>query len=155
MLSYFFIGLSYSQQLDTIANKINWQRKVRIISPGNTFPITRDTLDQFPDSLAIEAKLVDYTLGISCGYLCGCGTLKLTLTKKEGLYPYDKIYVGVPCLTILPTEWKRKKKWTLYKLPLNDKTCFWTEATMNKFDTKGLAFYTLTNRSKVQVMHMP
>ena len=109
----------------------------------SSYPITRDTLNIFPDSIIIEGELIDYTLGFSCGVLCGCGTLKIKLAKKDDSYKQAFIYVGVPCLNVLPNELKKKTNWTLYKLPLNNNRCCWTEVPMNKFDTKGLPFYTL------------
>src|SRR5262245_29428681 len=92
------------------------------------YPITRDTLNAYPDSLMIEGKLVDYTLGLTCGVFCGCGTLKVILTKQNYYYAYDYIYVGVPCFSFVPNELMAKTKWILYKLPFNDNSCFWTEA---------------------------
>ncbi|MBN8790579.1 MAG: hypothetical protein J0I84_26165 [Terrimonas sp.] len=63
------------------------------------------------------------------------------IVKKQQTY----IYIAVACLNVLPKELKNKKKWTLYKLPIGYNRCFWIEAPMNKFDTKGLPFYTLRN----------
>jgi hypothetical protein len=114
----------------------------------SSYALTRDTLNAYPDSLIIEGKLIDYTMGVSCGIFCGCGTFKIKLTKQCDNYKQTFIYVGVPCLNVLPEGLKKKNNWTLYKLPMNDKSCYWTEVPMNKFDTKGLPFYTLTKYNK-------
>ena len=114
----------------------------------SSYPITRDTLNIFPDSIIVEGKLIDYTIGLSCGIFCGCGTFKIKLAKQYDNYKHTFIYIGVPCLNVLPKGLKKKNNWTLYKLPINDNRCFWTEVPMNKFDTKGLPFYTLTKYNK-------
>jgi len=114
----------------------------------SSYPITRDTLNAFPDSIIVEGKLIDYTIGFSCGVFCGCGTLKIKLAKQYDNYKQAFIYVGVPCLNVLPKELKEKTKWTLYKLSISDNRCFWTEVPMNKFDTKGLPFYIFTKYNK-------
>ena len=114
------------------------------LSSAHNFPITRDTLNKFPDSVEIEAILADYTLGTSCGILCGCGSLKMRVTKKNELYREEFIYVGMPCFNSkeMVKEFEKSKKLKLYKISMNDKRCYWTEVPMNKFDTKGLPFYT-------------
>ena len=115
----------------------------------SSYAITRDTLNVFPDSVIIEGELLDYTtIGFSCGVLCGCGTLKIKLARQYDHYKQAYIYVGVPCLNTLSKKLQNKTKWTLYKLPLSDNSCYWTEVPMNKFDTKGLPFYTLTKYDK-------
>ncbi len=114
----------------------------------SSYPIIRDTLNAFPDSIIVEGKLIDYTIGVSCGVFCGCGTFKIKLAKQYDNYKHAFIYVGVPCLNVLPKGIKKKGNWTLYKLPLTDNRCFWTEVPMNKFDTNGLPFYTLTRYDK-------
>lgn len=111
-------------------------------------PLTRDTLNRFPDSITIQGKLIDYKLGFSCGITCGCGTLKIKLTQKNAAYVHDFIYVAEPCMNTLPNNFKTTTTWKLYKLPITENSCFFTELPMNKFDTKGLAFYTLINRQK-------
>ena len=147
-------NLAFGQN-DTVTN-LNYDRRNIIKSVDtlaynkykSSYAITRDTLNVFPDSLIIEGKLVDYTMGISCGFFCGCGTFKIRLTKQNNNYKSTFIYVGVPCLTNLPKGIKKRVTWTLYKLPMNDKRCYWTEVPMNKFDTNGLPFYTLTRYNK-------
>ena len=112
-----------------------------------SYPITRDTLNKFPDSLIIEGNVVDYITGVSCGIFCGCGTLKIKLIKANNLYSQEYIYIGVPCFNEFSKGLKTKTIWKLSKLPLDDKSCFWTEVPVNKFDTKGLPFYTILEYS--------
>ena len=89
--------------------------------------------------------MVDYTLlGFSCGVICGCGTLKLELTKGNNIYSEKFIYVGIPCLDSkdMVKKFRKPGTWKLYKIPMDDRRCYWTGFPMNKFDTKGLPFYT-------------
>jgi hypothetical protein len=127
---------SFSQETDTASNNPSWKPFY--------FPLTRDTSNQFPDSLLVNAKLIDYTIGPPCGLFCGCSTLKLKLTKNNSFYKYDNVYVAIPCLGVLSKDLKEKTRWTLYKIPLNYHACYWTGVTANKFDTKELPIYTLT-----------
>jgi hypothetical protein len=108
-------------------------------------PITRDTLNIFPDFVTVEGKLVDYTLGINCGVFCGCGTLKIKLVKQSIKYHEEFIFVAVPCLSLLPFNLNSKRYWSLNKLAISDNSCCWVEVPSNKFDTKGIPFYTLLN----------
>lgn len=110
------------------------------------YPITRDTLNTFSDSLLIKGRVVDYTYGPACGIVCSSGFLKINLLNKNRFYAWQFIYVGVPCMTIdIAKKMSKKTTWVLRKISLNDKSCFWTEAPMNKFDTKGLPFYQLVS----------
>lgn len=106
------------------------------------FPITRDTLNKFPDYLVIQGEVVDFNLGISCGIFCGCGAIKIKLSKPNPNYPYGYIYLGMPCFDKFTMKLKAKKYWRLNKIRLDDKSCFWREMPQNKFDSKGLPFYT-------------
>jgi hypothetical protein len=110
-----------------------------------SYPITRDTLNQYPDSVLIQGIMVDFTQGISCGYFCGCGTIKVRLTEKVESYQKPFIYVAHPCRIDMTDELTKVRSWTLYKLPMNDTRCYWTEVPMNKFDTSGLPFYVMKN----------
>ncbi|HEV2481037.1 MAG TPA: hypothetical protein VGS79_15275 [Puia sp.] len=56
-----------------------------------SYPITRDTLNKYPDSIVVDGKIVDYTLGLNCGCVCGCGTLKIKLRQKPP--DYAKAYI--------------------------------------------------------------
>src|SRR5688572_13571722 len=60
-----------------------------------SFPITRDSLHIYPDSLRVTGTVVDYTLGIECGYFCGSGTLKLKLHTRVAGYPFEFVYVAI------------------------------------------------------------
>src|SRR5206468_10216628 len=60
--------------------------------------VTRDTLNQYPDSLLIEGKIVDYSDGASCGGFCESGSLKIQLQQNNNSYSHTYIYVLVPCL---------------------------------------------------------
>jgi hypothetical protein len=106
-----------------------------------SYPITSDTLNKYPDSITVEGQIVDYTLGATCGYFCGCGTLKIRINQKLPNYARNYVYVGVPCLSFLPDSLKNQQHWVLFKIALNDRTCFWTQLFVNKFDTKGIPFY--------------
>lgn len=106
--------------------------------------ITRDTLNRFPDSVFIKGKMVDYTLqGCACGVICGCGTIKIKLSENNPHYKAAFIYVAIPCFEKMEETYLKAQSWKLYKLPLNEKSCFWQEHPTNKFHTKGLPFYTL------------
>jgi len=140
ILPCFQSSFCFSQQTDTALYNINWQ--------VDNFPITRDTLNQFPDSLMVEALLSDYTMGIPCGLFCGCGTLKLKLTNTSSIYKYNDVYVAIGCFYELTKDIEEKTRWMLYKILLNDNACFWTSFTINKFNTKGLPFYTLEKPQK-------
>jgi hypothetical protein len=100
-----------------------------------SYPITRDTLNKYPDSITIDGRIVDYTLGATCGYFCGCGTLKIRISQKMAGYAKDYVYVAVPCLSFLSDSLKNQRHWVLFKIALNDQTCFWTALPVNKFDT--------------------
>jgi hypothetical protein len=65
----------------------------------------------------------------------------MRLKQKLANYREDYVYVGVPCLSFLSKELKKQAHWVLYKIPLTDRTCFWTKVPVNKFDTKGVPFY--------------
>ena len=106
------------------------------------WPITRDTLDKFPDEIVFAGYIVDSTVGFSCGVYCTCGTLKIKLTKKIKGYHHPYMYLAVPCMDHIPKEMTQKTSWRLVKIPVNDKSCFWLGAN-NKFDTEGLPFYTV------------
>jgi len=109
-----------------------------------SYPITRDTLNQYPDSLEVEGLMVDYSLlGFPCGYFCGCGAIKIKLISANPLYKEEFIYVGMPCFNVLPDLTRQQKKWKVYKIPLKDNSCYWTEVPINKFDSKGIPFYTM------------
>jgi hypothetical protein len=107
-----------------------------------SFPITRDSLHIYPDSLKVTGTVVDYTLG-SCRYFCGCGALKLKLHTKVAGYPFEHIHVAIPCFNELTKEIADKTEWSLYEIPMNDLRCFWTEWPRNKFPTFGVPFYVL------------
>lgn len=115
----------------------------QILLGKSDYPITRDTLNRYPDSLIVEGSMTDYNLGVPCGVLCGCGAIKIKLTDPHPLYKELFIYVGMPCFNKLPDSLKQKQTWALYKIPINDTACFWTEAPVNKFDSKGVPFYTM------------
>jgi hypothetical protein len=123
------------------------RENIKVIDPNahesykTSYPITRDTLNQFPDSLSIYGKLVDFTLGVSCGYFCGCGTMKIKLTRPNEAYKYEYLYIAFACFNLLPKEIRKRRQWAIYKLPLDDMRCYWTEIPMNKFDTGRLPFY--------------
>jgi hypothetical protein len=108
-----------------------------------SFPITRDSLNIYPDSAKITGTMVDYTLGMTCGYFCGCGTLKVKLQTKVAGYPFEHIYVAIPCFSELTKEISDKTEWSLYEIPMNDRRCYWTELPRNKFATFGVPFYVL------------
>ncbi len=110
----------------------------------HSYPITRDTLNHFPDSLAIEGEIVDYVTGVSCGVFCGCGTIKIKLIRQYPHYPYEFLFVAVPCFNKFPDGFKTRKIWKVIEIPLNDHSCYWTEVPVNIFDSKGIPFYTLT-----------
>lgn len=113
---------------------------------GQNYPITRDTLNSFPDSVIIEGELIDYSIGLTCGTICGSGALKVKVIKPSQVYKPAYIFVVVPCLSNVPNELKRKIRWELSKLQFNDDRCFWAEGPVNKFDTNGIPFYVLENK---------
>lgn len=107
------------------------------------YPLTRDTLNTYPDTLIIEGKLIDATIAFHCGNLCTSGTLKIEVLKWNARYKHPYIYVAIPCMASLPEEYKTRKIWKLRKLQLNNTECFWSGA-VNKFDTTGIPFYLLS-----------
>ena len=110
-----------------------------------TYPITRDSSNAFPEILLIEGEIADYITGATCGVFCGCGAIKIKLTRPNAKYPYEYIFLGMPCFDKFPASLNFKTKWELTKIPLNDNSCYWTETVVNKFDSKGLPFYTMSN----------
>jgi len=110
-----------------------------------SYPIVRDTLNQFPDSLIVEGEIADYITGVSCGVFCGSGALKIKLTKANAKYAHDFLFIGVPCFSECPDTFKTRKIWTVSKISLTDHSCYWTEVPVNKFDSKGTPFYTIKN----------
>jgi hypothetical protein len=117
------------------------------IKKVKNYPITRDTLNKYPDSLIIAGNVVDYSSGYPCELTLACGTLKIKITAGNTLYKEPFIYVAVPCLNIIPDSLKNKNNWVLYKLPVADFSGYWN-AVINKFDTQGQPFYTMTNRKR-------
>ena len=115
----------------------------QILLGKSDYPITRDTLNRYPDSLIVEGIMTDYNLGIKCGVLCGCGAIKIQLTDPHLLYKEAFVYVGVPCFGEMTDSLEKKQQWKLYKIPINDTACVWTEVPRNKFDSKGVPFYTM------------
>jgi hypothetical protein len=108
------------------------------------YPITRDTLGIYPDSLVVIGGLIDYSLAFSCGVWCSCGALKIRVEQNMGGYDQENVFVAVPCMISLPPEFLKLRKWIFYKIKSDDNRCYWTELPINKFDTKGIPFYTLT-----------
>jgi hypothetical protein len=106
----------------------------------NGFPLTRDTFNKYPDSLDINGEIAGYTRGISCGTYCGCGTIKINLYKRPAGYPHRTVYLAVPCLSGKPATHTYNCR--VYKLKTDAADCYWTEVPANKFDTRGLPFYT-------------
>jgi hypothetical protein len=116
------------------------------VTLGNDrYPITRDTLNIFPDSLLVDGEVVDYNIGRPCGIFCGCGAIKIRLTKPNPNYPFDFIFLGIGCMDEFPEKLSTRKTWSLSKIQLNDHSCFWTEDPNSKFDSNGLPFYTTTD----------
>lgn len=116
-------------------------------SQGPEFPIARDTLDAFPQMLSISGTLTAYTTTpYSCGVLCGCGTLRISVSRPTPDYPHDLVYVAVPCMDSLPPELEARLHWKLSRIALNDQRCFWNGAHSNKFDSRGLPFYEIAER---------
>jgi hypothetical protein len=148
ILLIFLTHLAMGQQPSDRRENIKAIDEVAYEKYKTSYPITRDTLNQYPDSVTIQGVLVDFTQGISCGKFCGCGTIKVKLTQKSGIYQERLFFVGHPCFIKMTDELTNEHSWTLYKLPMDDTRCYWTGVPMNKFNTKGLPFYVMKNHRR-------
>ena len=58
------------------------------------------TLDStLPKQLHVKGEVVDVSTGFSCGILNGSGTLKIKLTESTKEYPFEYVYLVVPCFS--------------------------------------------------------
>lgn len=138
----FVITTSYSQRRPEVSDIVNVKDSDFNKAFTTSFPITRDTYNRYPDSMVIEGLVVDYIKAFACGVLCGCGVIKIKVINPHSLYKEPFVYVGMPCFEGMTDSLEKKDRWKLSKIPLNDKSCYWTEIPINKFDSKGVPFYT-------------
>jgi hypothetical protein len=118
------------------------QRTVSLSSQFKQYPILRDTTGKFPKEISAEGRVVDITPGTSCGVLCGCGTLKIELTKKIESYNYTDVYAAIPCFNVSEEHYLNKIiKIKLHLLEKDNHDCFWNELPINFIDSKGMPFY--------------
>jgi len=110
------------------------------------FPLTRDTTGNFPEHLTITGKIVDITVGPSCGIFCGCGTLKVELSNQPDDYKESHVYIAIPCFAVNQNDYLNKTiDITIEILSPDNKDCYWTEMPMNKIDSHGIPFYIPNN----------
>lgn len=105
------------------------------------YPITRDTFNRYPDSLVVNGVVESFIISGGCGIICSSGAIKIKLSSRHPLYKEACVFVGVPCFEEMTDSLKNKQLWKLHKIPLDDNSCFWTEVSMNIYDSKGVPFY--------------
>jgi hypothetical protein len=90
----------------------------------------------------VKGKIVDVTVGTSCGIFCGCGTIKVKLSDKLEGYSEPHVFIAIPCFNVNSKKFLNKRiniKVELLSIDNND--CFWNEVPMNNLDSKGIPFY--------------
>jgi hypothetical protein len=108
------------------------------------YPFTRDTLNQYADSLTLTGK-IEYYSGVApqCGIMCTAAVLVFKLTEQSQNYPHSHVYVAFTCShTVSKKDRKKTILVKLKKIAIDDYSCFWQERR-NPFDTKGWPFYHL------------
>ncbi len=109
------------------------------------YPLTRDTLNQYADSLTLTGK-IEYYSGVSpqCGSICTSSVLVFRLTEQSPDYPHSHIYVAFTCFHRINKKDRNKTmRIIVKKIAMDDRSCFWEERRTNPFDTKGVPFYHL------------
>lgn len=107
-----------------------------------SFPIVRDTKGNYPKQIEVEGKITSLTTGVSCGVMCGCGTIKILLTTKVKHYNQDNVYVAIQCFSVNYEDYINKTiKIKLKLLEKTNKDCYWNEAPSNSIDSQGTPFY--------------
>src|SRR5260221_6366842 len=111
--------------------------------------IYADSLNAFPDSAHIEGTIVGITsVPAPCGVFCWWGTALIHLDKRPGSLFGDSIYIAVMCLYGKEMDFvARHVSATVVKLFERDlfRSC---NAIFNKFDSRGIPFYKLTDNSQ-------
>lgn len=130
----------------TISDDVFGQQK---IEPHPFVPITRYSKGRYPKQIEVKGKIVDLTVGTSCGVVCGCGTIKIALELKIKKYKFDTVYAAIPCFNVNYNDYINKTiNIKLKLLKENNKDCYWNEAPFNYIDSRGIPFYIPNNESE-------
>ncbi len=126
--------------------------QVSISANGQTiylYPIVRDTLNIFEDSIEIEGYIVNISgFHPQCGVMCTSEKIEVKLTKKSTNYPYPYAYVAFTCFhRISEDEVDKILRLKLKKIEISDHSCFWTESKFNPINSYGFPFYQLLDHS--------
>lgn len=110
------------------------------------YPLTRDTLNRFPDSIVIVGRIVKYSgLYPSCGTTCSSEQLVVELSEKNSAYPYPLIYIAFTCFDLIEEkELLQTIRMKIEKIVLQDDGCFWRSTS---FDSNGMPYYNLISHS--------
>lgn len=132
---------------ECFCNQVNdTLRKRRAYVEYPSYPLTKYTSGNYPLKMKIEGIIVDVTpLGFGCGVICGCGTVKIALTKKIKGYQYDTVFVAMPCFTCPDPSYyiNKRARIKLKLLTTQNKQCYYNEYPQNRFDSHGIPFYIL------------
>lgn len=98
--------------------------------------------DNFPDSLFVSGIINEVSYGLSCGIFCGSGTLKVSITETNIIFPEYYIYIVIPCLHANNADIKVNKKVSLKvkKLFKENNDCYF-EHILNTINSYGNPFY--------------
>ena len=115
-------------------------------------PLTRDTLGIWTKKMRIVGNIIDYSRGLTCGNLCGCGTVKLALTTKPKEYAPDYLYLAIPCFSNATDKIIGKElTLTVCVLDMNVDECYYKAAVINHIDSKGIPFYYPKNHEWIKI----
>lgn len=113
------------------------------VNKVNSYPIVfGSNNDKYPDSLYINGVIKDICFGVSCGVLCGSGTIKIKLSKLNHDFQNRNIFVVIPCLYGNNKKVFINKKVSLKvtKLLKNNTRCYFENIT-NDINSKSQPFF--------------
>ena len=128
-----------------------------IVSPFESLPIRKigqptfdvvfcDNFEDLPDTLSACGKVTAVSpLLIQCGVLCGSGTVKIELELVPNNYPFDKLYLVIPCGPLSESEYLNNSyQVEATKLISDDqKSNCYLSGISNSIDSSGIPFYWL------------
>lgn len=108
---------------------------------NKNYPLTKDTLNVFPNEILIHANVVDFNCGMSCGHSAGCSFMKVELKNKIVNYPSQFVYIALPCYVYTkPDIIGQNINIELKKISINDTSLFFKN-TYTGINSNNIPWY--------------